>query len=219
MRTKHWKRALWDSFLGMLRSQLFAAGGGMEGKIVLRSSLAVTNIVSVIESCKSNFILCFPQLAGSTHVTTPTDFLASLRELAGWIYCEGTSWQHLRAMQTFLFLLITIFCIYIQYNQLPALFTLLMLAQNAMQPFRSRNLDRLNFVFVWILVAESSRVDKRQIFGLAVQNCVCSVIKLTFSASSRLSYLEMFSVLILSILNHPCSFMFFCYLFGVFLCK
>ena len=109
MRTKHWKRALWDSFLGMLRSQLFATGGGMEGQIVPRSSLAVTNIVSVIESCKSNFILCFPQLAGSTHVTTPTDFLASLRELAGWIYCEGTSWQHLRAMQTFLFFLITIF--------------------------------------------------------------------------------------------------------------
>ena len=67
----------------MLRSQLFATGGGMEGQIVPRSSLAVTNIVSVIESCKGNFILCFPQLVGSTHVTTPTDFLASLRELAG----------------------------------------------------------------------------------------------------------------------------------------
>ena len=31
--------------------------GGMEGQIVSRSSLAVTNVVSVMKSCKGNFVL------------------------------------------------------------------------------------------------------------------------------------------------------------------
>ena len=33
-----------------------------------------------------------------------------------------------------------------------------------MQTFCSRNWDRLNVVFAWTLVAEASRVDKRQIW-------------------------------------------------------
>ena len=44
---------------------------------------AVTNAVSVTKYCKDNSILCLLQLVGSTHVTTPNSFLASLRELAG----------------------------------------------------------------------------------------------------------------------------------------
>ena len=43
----------------------------------------ITNVVPVMKSCKGNCILCFSQLAGSTHVTTPNSFLESLRELAG----------------------------------------------------------------------------------------------------------------------------------------
>lgn len=55
----------------------------MEGQNVLHSNLAVKNAVSVMKRCKDNFIFCFSQLAGSTHITTPNNFLASLRELAG----------------------------------------------------------------------------------------------------------------------------------------
>jgi len=45
-------------------------------------SLTVTNSASVMKYCKDNLNF-FLQLVGSTHVTTPNNFLASLKELTG----------------------------------------------------------------------------------------------------------------------------------------